>query len=151
MKKIILLICFVVLLGMSTSAYALTAVSNCADLQNINNNLSENYFLNNSFDCAGFDFGDGGGFKPIGGNFPAGTNPNNVPASAKFTGTLDGLGNTINNLTINRDMLYVGLFGFTGSTSQIRKLSVDNANINGGAYAGAISGYNYGTISDVRA
>jgi hypothetical protein len=42
------------------------AISSCEELQEINNNLSGNYYLANDFDCAGFDFGDGGGFMPLG-------------------------------------------------------------------------------------
>ena len=73
-----------------------------------------------------------------------------------FTGTFDGKGHTLHNLTLhNRDKptSYVGLFGIVGERGQVVNLALVNVNITGVTYKfqGAIAtlaGYNLGSISD---
>jgi len=75
------------------------AISNVAELQAINDNLAGNYYLTNNINATGVDF------VPIGQGHPTHT---------EFTGTLDGCGYTISNLTITDDGLTyegTGLFG----------------------------------------
>lgn len=67
-----------------------------------------------------------------------------------FTGTFDGGGHTISNLTVNVDetVSYAGLFGRNGGT--IRHVKMKDGNIHGAGYgvAGNIAGVNkYGTIT----
>lgn len=66
-----------------------------------------------------------------------------------FTGTFDGNGHVITNLTVaapSQD--YVGLFGYVGSGGQILLLGVENVNINGGAAVGGLVGdIYYGNIT----
>jgi len=69
-------------------------------------------------------------------------------SSSKFKGTLDGNGNAISGLTINREnMDFVGLFGYTDGAT-IKNLTI-NANVKGRNNVGIISGNaQNGTISN---
>ena len=85
--------------------------------------LSQNYILMNDID-AEFET-----FIPIG-NY---INP--------FTGTFDGNGSTISNLTfIDSTADYVGLFGYIDGAS-ISNLFLENVNFEGKKYIGGIAGY----------
>ena len=106
-------------------------ISDCYELQDINLDTSANYILTDDIDCTGINF------KPLAENTP-------------FTGTLDGAGYTIKNLTITNSAYnypFVGLFGRLAGT--VEDLKIDNANINGwndflhlgGATVGGIAGY----------
>ena len=74
-----------------------------------------------------------------------------------FSGTLDGQGHTIRNLTIRTDTQhdYVGLFGMIAQTGRIESLDLLNAYVEGGSgsrsYVGVLAGYNTGTITGVSA
>ncbi len=75
------------------------SISNCQELQDINNDLSEEYYLEENIDCSETkDWNDGEGFEPIG------------DGDSHFSGVFDGRGHTISNLYIDRHS-YVGLFG----------------------------------------
>ncbi|WP_176706868.1 cadherin-like beta sandwich domain-containing protein, partial [Paenibacillus hemerocallicola] len=91
-------------------------------------NLAGNYRLVQHIDLAGYDNGDGKGWKPIGANW------------APFTGKLDGNGYAIRNMTINRpnDNL-VGLFGFAENAA-LTNLRFTNVQVNGQQDVGAIAG-----------
>ena len=79
-----------------------------------------------------------GSFTPIG------------DSANRFTGTYDGDGKTITNLTVNRDNNYVGLFALIGTTGTVKNVSVSstvtqnftNSNV------GGIAGENNGTIEN---
>ncbi len=113
---------------------SLSSITNCQELQDMNNNLSNNYILTNSVDCMGFDCGDGKGFKPIGN------------LSSPYDGIFNGNGKTISNLMINRpNEDCVGLFGrFKGGSAlvdtPIFNLVLDKVNITGKDYVGALVG-----------
>ena len=92
-------------------------------LQEINSNLSGNYVLGIDLDASSIS-----SWIAIG------------SSSASFTGTFDGLGHTINNLTISSSSNYVGLFGYSSGT--IRNLGLIDATVSGGSYVGALAGYN---------
>ena len=65
--------------------------------------------------------------------------------TTRFTGTFDGNGHVIGNLTITRPSQdFIGLFGYVGSSGQIRNLGVENATINGNSIVGVLAGYNHG-------
>jgi PKD repeat protein len=116
-----------------------TAITTCEDLQNMTNNLSRNYYLANDIDCScTASWNSGAGFEPIG-NY---SNP--------FTGTFDGQGYTITDLFINRPATgYVGLFGYTGSGSEIKNVGLENISVRGHIDVGGLVGHNeYGTISN---
>ena len=69
---------------------------------------------------------------------------NNTP----FTGSFDGNGFTITNITINRTAAYQGLFGYIGTGGMLRNIGIINGNVIGGNYTGSVSGYNNGIIQN---
>ena len=113
-------------------------ISDCQGLQDMRNELYANYYLESDIDCAGFDFGDGKGFMPVG------------DESDPFIGGFDGRHNSIDNLSINRpDRDDVGLFGYANLKENIRFMYrvqfkdvylVGRDNV--GAFAGTIDGTN---------
>ena len=105
------------------------------DLQGINGN-SGYYALGANIDATATSGWDGGaGFMPIG-------------AYGAFSGTFDGLGHTINNLTISRPSSYnQGLFGYAGNAT-LRNVGLTNVNVTGYGKVGGLVGYNgAGTIT----
>jgi hypothetical protein len=103
-----------------------TLVSSAADLHNIRSNPDGNYRLTQDIDLAGL--ASGAGWEPIG------TNMN------KFTGSLDGNGFTIRNMTINRpNDNNVGLFGITLNAT-VTHLRLANVLVVGHTYVGGIAG-----------
>ncbi|MFT9323668.1 MAG: GLUG motif-containing protein, partial [Acetobacter sp.] len=77
--------------------------------------------------------------------------------SSGFTGTFNGLGNTISNLVINSGAESVGLFGQVSRGGTVRNIGLLQANVTGTstgiftAAGGLVGTNNYGTISDVYA
>jgi len=108
------------------------------DLQGINGNLSGYYALGSNIDAtATSSWNSGAGFTPIGN-----------PATA-FTGSFNGLGHTISNLTINLPSTnYVGLFGNTGTGSVIQNIGLVGGSVSGSEYVGGLVGYNGGTVTN---
>jgi hypothetical protein len=104
-------------------------------LAHVNNHLSENFILVENLSSATDDYtGLGSNWTPIGRN------------TSQFTGSFDGNGYTISNLTISTTTSYVGLFGYT--TGDISRMSLNSINIAGGAYTGGLIGYKSGgTVS----
>ncbi|WP_298270670.1 GLUG motif-containing protein [Geobacter sp.] len=97
---------------------------------------SSGYFaLGSNIDAAatsGWNYGEG--FMPIGSSGYA------------FTGTFDGLGHTISNLTINRPSSdNQGLFGYAGGGSVLRNVGLTSVDITGSGKVGGLVGYGYGT------
>ncbi|HLF66141.1 MAG TPA: hypothetical protein VI522_00835 [Gammaproteobacteria bacterium] len=66
------------LFSLCTLAYAEVPITNCEELQNIPENSSDYFYLTRSISCEGLDF---------------------TPIDGKFSGTLDGRGFIITNLT----------------------------------------------------
>jgi len=101
------------------------AISDINDLQNMQSNLSGNYYLTQDIDASATSGWNGGlGFLPVG----------------RFAGTLDGCGYTISNLYINRPNTdKVGLFGNVRD-GQIANVVLEDVNISGGEYVGALVG-----------
>jgi len=84
-----------------------TPITNCTELQSINNDLSGDYYLANDIDCS-----EHKNFDPIG------------LLDKPFTGTFDGKGYKITNLYINRpETNYIGLFGIIASGAKSRMLA----------------------------
>ncbi|MCJ7638195.1 MAG: hypothetical protein MUO21_11960, partial [Nitrososphaeraceae archaeon] len=107
-------------------------ITNCTDLQAINDSLSADYILTNNIDCSDtINWNAGEGFLPMG-DYPN-----------YFDGTLDGQGYNITNLYLNPS-IYVatGLFGEIGS-GEVRNLGLINVSVSQfyGAVAGAVAGY----------
>ncbi|MEW6550784.1 MAG: MBG domain-containing protein [Campylobacterota bacterium] len=133
---------------LSIDGYTYTIIKSLADLQNMNNNLTLKYALGIDIDASAtstWNVGDHDGdintaqvamgWNPIGDN------------STVFTGSFDGLGHTINNLYINRQIYKpIGLFGYTASPT-ISNIGLTNVNITGGNYAtGALVGLNQSSL-----
>jgi|GEM_PF-2083929 len=80
---------------------------------------------------------DSSGLKPIGYTSPY------------FTGSYDGNGFAIKNLTINRpdQANYTGLFGIIGSGAEVNNLTLSNVNITGDMDVGGMAGKNSGSIN----
>lgn len=117
------------LIDTDATATYYTIIQTLQQLQNIGSNLSGRYALGNNIDAsASAGWNSGQGFAPIG------------DASTPFTGSLDGLGFSVNNLTINRPTTnYVGLIG-SASNAGVNRLGVANANIIGQDYVGGVFG-----------
>lgn len=132
--------------GTSASPYTIT---NWTQLQNINNSniLSQNYYFSllNNLDSTTSDYTSQAsstansnlGWTPIGNS------------TTKFSGTFDGLGNTISNLTINKPQSdNIGLFGYT-SNATIKNIGIIDGVINGRNLVGSLVGYSfYDTINN---
>jgi hypothetical protein len=120
-------------------------IGNVSDLQDMNSDLTAHYIIINDIDASNTSNWNGGlGFSPIG-------NDTNPIATGKqgdnFTGSLDGQNYKIINLTINRSAEdYVGLFGYTNTSSVIINVTLTNIKVNGKENIGSLSGYNDGTV-----
>ncbi len=107
------------------------------DLQGMNGNLSGYYALGSDIDATPTaSWNSGAGFTPIG-----------SPSHA-FTGTFDGLGHRISNLTINQIDRYVGLFGYVGSTGVVQNVGLVGGSVTGDNATGALVGSNYGVVNN---
>ena len=69
-------------------------------------------------------------------------------AANPFTGTFNGNGHTISNVSCEGSEDYVGLFGHT-ENGAISSLTVDNIQISGSDYVGGLAGYLGSTATDV--
>ena len=103
----------------ATAAEPQTTISTAQELSDIRNNLSGNYILSDNIDLASF-----GSWSPIG------------TEEEPFTGTLDGNGYVISNITIEYSIpTNIGFFGHV-KNSTIKNLGIEKAdyNVNIGDY-----------------
>ncbi|URZ17432.1 fibronectin type III domain-containing protein [Clostridium felsineum] len=106
-------------------------ISTVEQLENIKYQLSASYRLSNDIDLSGV-------------NWIALGNSSDQP----FTGTLDGAGYSIKNLSMNRlGINYTGLFNYL-SRATIKNLKLDNVNIIGGNYTGTLAAYSTSSTID---
>lgn len=126
-----------------------TFVTSLAELQGISSDLAGHYALRNNIDAsatAGWNpDGNGGfaGFEPLGIDDYAGTS---------FTGVFDGLGHTIDNLTIDRPTTdNVGLFGAMAEDSIVRNVGLRGGSTRGRDNTGSLGGFSSGLISHAYA
>jgi filamentous hemagglutinin family protein len=123
-------------------------INNAHQLQLMALNRSANYTLARHIDANGTSLGGGGDV------WLGGTNSGFVPVgndASRFNGTLNGQGNQIENLYINRPgKSQVGLFGVTGVNAAISNVGItrdfSTGSIVGGNDVGALAGVNYGSI-----
>ena len=110
----------------ATAALAATRITTRAELAAITNDLAGAYELGCDIDLAGEPW------TPIGNNFH------------KFTGSLDGCGHVISNLTVTAGSSnYAGLFGCLGSSgtdASVINLRIANATVSGRSYVGTLAG-----------
>ena len=133
----------------TVTAYQL--VRTLDQLQAINDHSMANSFaLGRDIDAsATASWNAGAGFVPLGTDGAGSVfNPESDWALAGFTGSFDGQGHTVANLTINRPSArFAGLFGFAGRAARISDLGVVNSSVTGSTYLGGLLGANFGTIS----
>jgi hypothetical protein len=118
-------------------------ITTAAQLNAIRDNLGGSYIL-----AADIDLSDYENWIPIGVFQPASEAPEDAetPDPAKvFSGTFDGNGHTISNLTINRPSeMAVGLFGCVSGTDNnpavIKNLKAENAEVTGFFLVGGVVG-----------
>lgn len=115
-------------------------ILNCAQLQEMQDNLSAHYELYADINCSvSSDWNSGEGFLPIGDCWGTG-----------FTGSLDGRGHVVSDLFINRPTTdRQSLFGCTANGGTISNLGMQNVDITGQRYAGGIAGVLVGASSSI--
>ena len=108
------------------------------DLQGMNGDLTLNYALGKDIDAL-----ETSSWNTIAGFTPIGNNTNN------YTGTFNGLGHTISNLSINRTSTdYIGLFGEISSSAAISNVGLVGGSLQGNNYVGGlVASNNGGTVS----
>lgn len=122
-------------LGTSNDPYEIT---NCYELQEVNNSLSSYYRVVNDIDCSVTSTWDSEkGFFPIG----------TGSATDSFNGTFDGNGYEISNLYINRTSRSdVGLFRQIAWRGIVKNVGLVDFNFSGSHNTASITGTNYGEI-----
>lgn len=113
---------------MSNLGGELTGIRTAEELMAMSGNLAGNYYLENDIDMSGYEW------------IPVGTEDD------PFTGSFDGKGFTIQNLTIVDTFMYVGLFGYSSvEIFDVHILDADynipNENYRLSNYVGGIVGF----------
>ena len=115
-------------------------ISTAEELAAINDNLSGHYVLTADIDLGGEEW------TPIGTYAPSGESAEEqeIPSDeSAFTGTFDGQGHTISNLSIHQPEGWaVGLFGTIANT-QIGNFTLENAQVEGTIMVSCVVGYAY--------
>ena len=127
-------------------AVIIIEIDSAEKLAAINDDLSGNYVLTADIDLAGIDW------TPIGAFVMGGGEEGEVPdMTAAFTGTFDGQGHTISNLTIDQPEGWaLGLFG-CAANARISSFTLENACVDGSVMAPDTVGYAYcSTLSDIK-
>ena len=114
------------------------SITNCTELQAMQDNLTADYVLANDIDCSDtVNWNSGAGFDPVG------QSPN------WFQGSLDGKGHVVNGLFINRPSTdYVGLFSNINTTAVVKNIGITNANVTGANIVGILCMRVYGVINN---
>jgi hypothetical protein len=126
--------------GYETNASGWYEVENVSQLQCINaHGLGEEYVLVDDINAEDTEHWNGEsnpkGFDPIGED------------GDEFTGSFDGDGHTVSDLTIDRrNTNYVGLFGDVETGGVVTDTSMKRANVTGGDYTGILVGSTGGTV-----
>jgi hypothetical protein len=107
-------------------------ISDCNGLNNVRNDLTGNYILDQNLNC--------GGIAPIGGN-----------GAADFTGSFDGQGFYISGLSISSSAMYVGLFG-QAQNALIKNLGLSGITVlsssgSSYSYTGSLLGSSDGNVN----
>ena len=123
-------------------------ISSAEQLAAVNDNLSGHYVLTADIDLAGQEWTPLGAFAPSGES----EEEQEVPDTAQaFTGTFDGQGHVIRNLTIKQpEGMALGLFGCIAN-AEIGGFTLENAAVEGSLMAADAVGYAYcSTVSYVK-
>ena len=73
-----------------------------------------------------------------------------IGTSLNYTGTFDGGGYAIDNLSFNTTETIRGMFSTISSSGVVKNLTLTNVQIEGGSMTGGMAGWNYGTITDCK-
>ncbi|WP_313692498.1 beta strand repeat-containing protein [Halorarum halobium] len=113
-------------------------ISNAYELQAMNRDRSADYQLVEDVDASGTaEWNDGKGFDPVGDSL-----------AASFTGTLDGDGHTITEMTIDRPAgSNVGLFGFMNG--HVSNATIRDATVTGDESVGGLAGDLFGSVTNL--
>ena len=153
------------------NADGIIEISTIEELNTMRYNLAGNYKLSNNLDFADLNSYASGAvnnaYRPLDNTDPTngsavvqddpanGENPGFTPIGdfgSEFTGTLEGNGFTISNLYVNVSASYVGLFGYTGTGSEVRNLGLLDVYVKGANNVGGLMGNNLsGTIRNCYA
>ncbi|MDR3460769.1 MAG: MBG domain-containing protein, partial [Beijerinckiaceae bacterium] len=121
--------------ALAINGQAYTLLYAMANLANVNSGLGGAYALAGNLDASGTTYAD----ALIGSD-----------SNHEFTGTFEGLGHTISNLTISKSGDDAGLVGYSGGT--IRDIGLVGGSVRGGNYVGSLVGtQDGGVISNVYA
>jgi len=141
----VLLIMVALIAGMIGCTLPPRQIHDWYDLDAIRNNLAGRYRLMNDLHSAS------PGYWTVAsriGNHRKGWQPIGT-SSNPFTGSFDGQGYEISDLSINRpDEDQVGLFGCVGEAGVINDVEVVNADVTGKQYVAGVVGSNLGTLSN---
>ncbi len=108
-------------------------IHNAEEMKLLHQYPNGSFYLSENIDM-GY-YGTGEGWTPV----------------ASFSGTFDGRGYTITNLTIARPTtMYCGLFGQATSTAVIKNVNFERAKIRGGEHTGVLAGFCSGNISNIE-
>lgn len=69
------------------------------------------------------------------------------PITTTFEGTLEGLGNTISNLSASGDQTDLGLFSVIGTSGTVNDIRLANVLVTDGISEGGLAGETYGSLS----
>ncbi len=106
-------------------------ITNCTPLQEMRDDLSAHYQLVGNINCSETsEWNSGAGFEPIGIDI----------SGQRFNGKFNGNGFNINNLLIDKESDYVGLFGAVGASGYINNVTLVYPSINGLERVGALFG-----------
>ncbi len=112
-------------------------ICTCQDLQNMSANLAASYVLGKDIDCSATrTWNSGAGFIPVGTNSYYDSQVYNP-----FKGSLDGQGFQINQIYINYNNHYSGLFGYAENVNISNLRLVSSTVLSGKQYAGSLIGY----------
>ena len=153
MKKILTVVCVVaMMLSLSIVAGAeenkVITITTAEELAGMAEDLTADYVLDADIDLTGITWTPIGTYKPSGES----EEEQEIPASdTAFTGTFDGQGHTISNLTITgEDGIAVGLFGCIANT-EVGNFTLENASTEGTIMVADAVGYSFtSTVHDVH-
>ncbi|MEP0007522.1 MAG: T9SS type A sorting domain-containing protein [Balneola sp.] len=111
-------------------------ISSADELNNVRYLITAHFIQTKDIDLDTTGFNTGSGWEPIGTN----------TSGKEFSGTFNGNGFTISNLFIDRSSTnFNGLFGAT-KNAVLKNIALENVNITGDEYTGALVGINYSEI-----
>jgi hypothetical protein len=122
-----------------------TKISTAEEFNAIRNRLDGHYILEADIDLSGYaNWEPIGLFEALSEAEPESPNPAKV-----FSGTFDGNGHTISNITINQPNLYVGVGLFGVNFGFICDLTIENVDVTGYYLIGGVVGMQGGSLENI--